>query len=200
MVADATAERDARALVTRAEDLGPLEVLVCHAPIRAPEGAVWEVDADLWWTTLKVNVRAAFLLARAATPGLLERGRGTVLYLPTPAGPRPAPYRSAAAAAEAAVLSLTADLAAEAGARGVQAFALLSGAPGPGAAPPPAWPAMPLPDRVARAAVALASRRHPRLSGRAVYLHDPSLEVRAALGLGPVPPAPAPALGVPIPG
>ncbi len=37
-------------------------------------GATWELDPDEWWRVFEVNVRGAFLCARAAIPGMIERG------------------------------------------------------------------------------------------------------------------------------
>lgn len=69
----------ARRLVTEAEHaLGPVEVLVLNAGSGRQRD--WqEVDLDLWEHTIAVNLRAPFLIAQSALPGMMERGFGRVL-------------------------------------------------------------------------------------------------------------------------
>jgi NAD(P)-dependent dehydrogenase (short-subunit alcohol dehydrogenase family) len=69
---------------------GEIELLVNNAGITGPDGHTWEVDPAGWWRTFEVNVRGPFLCARAALPGMIERGGGRIVnvasgaaYLPT---------------------------------------------------------------------------------------------------------------------
>ncbi len=56
-----------------------MELLVANAGIAGPRGASWEVDPDDWWRVFEVNVRGAYLCARAAIPVMLERGAGRIV-------------------------------------------------------------------------------------------------------------------------
>jgi 3-oxoacyl-[acyl-carrier protein] reductase len=62
------------------EQLGACDLLVANAGVgtRLP----WdEVDLATWDHTVAVNLRAPWLLTRAALPGMLERGFGRILYV-----------------------------------------------------------------------------------------------------------------------
>jgi 3-oxoacyl-[acyl-carrier protein] reductase len=63
-----------------ASGLGPLDVLVANHGIA--RGATWEeLDASAFDRTLAINLRAPFLLAQAALPGMRERGFGRILFV-----------------------------------------------------------------------------------------------------------------------
>ncbi len=47
----------------------------------ARRGTYEEVDAELFDRTLAINLRAPFLLARAALPGMRKRGFGRILFI-----------------------------------------------------------------------------------------------------------------------
>jgi 3-oxoacyl-[acyl-carrier protein] reductase len=60
--------------------LGACDVLVANAGVG--EKLPWdEVDLETWDRTIAVNLRAPWLLTRAALPGMLERGFGRILYV-----------------------------------------------------------------------------------------------------------------------
>jgi NAD(P)-dependent dehydrogenase (short-subunit alcohol dehydrogenase family) len=128
VTADATDPGAVERAVSEAEErLGPIDVLVNNAGRAHAIGPVWEVDPADWWRDVEVNVRSAFLCARAVLPGMLERGTGRILNVSSYVALRPTPYISAYAAAKAAVLSLTEALAASVGDTGVRVFALTPG-------------------------------------------------------------------------
>jgi 3-oxoacyl-[acyl-carrier protein] reductase len=100
-VADAVRAAGARALVVQADladagacealagrveaELGPVDVLAANAGLG--ESATWEdVDADAFDRMYAVNLRAPYLLARRALPGMVERGFGRVLFTSSIAG------------------------------------------------------------------------------------------------------------------
>jgi 3-oxoacyl-[acyl-carrier protein] reductase len=68
-------------LVSEVErELGPLGVLVSNHGTARP--TTWEeLDAEAFDRTLAINLRAPFLLAQAALPGMRERGFGRVLFI-----------------------------------------------------------------------------------------------------------------------
>jgi 3-oxoacyl-[acyl-carrier protein] reductase len=60
-------------------EAGPIDLLVNNAGISGPRGRSWEVDPADWWRVYEVNVRGAYLCARAVIPGMLERGAGRIV-------------------------------------------------------------------------------------------------------------------------
>ncbi|MEV5323685.1 SDR family NAD(P)-dependent oxidoreductase [Nonomuraea sp. NPDC052634] len=75
-----------RALLdTAAGELGPVDLLIANAGYAEPLGYA-EVGLETWERTMAVNLRAPFLLAQAALPGMVERGFGRVLFMSSVAG------------------------------------------------------------------------------------------------------------------
>jgi 3-oxoacyl-[acyl-carrier protein] reductase len=126
---DVTDEASVGAAVRAAgESLGPLEVLVNSAGIYRV-GALDEVTPEAWDATLAVNLRGTFLVCRAVLPGMLARGRGSVVNLSSISGRTKATLAAPSyVASKAGVIGLTMSLAAQGAARGVRVNAV---APGP---------------------------------------------------------------------
>lgn len=108
-------------------DLGPVDLLVNNAGSCEGLGPVWEVDPELWWRDVEVNLRGTFLCARAVLPSMLERRAGRIINFSTYGTIRPDPYRSGYASAKFAILRFTDSLAAELTGRGVVVFAMTPG-------------------------------------------------------------------------
>lgn len=79
--ADVTSARAVRAMVGEAEKvLGPLDILVNNAAatsastVEATKEADWDIEFD-------VTLRAAFLVMKAVLPGMVARGRGTIVAI-----------------------------------------------------------------------------------------------------------------------
>jgi len=83
------------ALVDQVRDaLGPIDVLVANAGLAKP--AEWEqVDAADYDRTMAGNLRAPFLLAKAALPAMRQRGFGRVLFVSSTAAIEAACTRAA---------------------------------------------------------------------------------------------------------
>jgi 3-oxoacyl-[acyl-carrier protein] reductase len=60
-------------------ELGPVDVLCANAGLSRP-GSYEEVDAAAFDETIAVNLRAPYLLARRALPGMRQRGFGRILF------------------------------------------------------------------------------------------------------------------------
>jgi 3-oxoacyl-[acyl-carrier protein] reductase len=81
--ADLSDAEAASALVPTVErEFGPVEVLVANAGIIDPvEQDPRRIDVAGWDRAMAINLRAPFLLARAAIGGMLERGFGRIVLL-----------------------------------------------------------------------------------------------------------------------
>ena len=68
-------------------DAGPLDVCAAVAGIW-PQGdvPVWELPLDRWEETLRANLTATFLTARAFLRGVAERGQGSLVLVGSTAG------------------------------------------------------------------------------------------------------------------
>ena len=107
--------------------LGGVDLLVNNAGVMGPVAPVVEITADEWDAVMAVNLRSAFLLARLALPGMLERGRGAILNISSVAAKGAFGYNGPYAASKAGMLALTRTLAAETGRKGVRVNAICPG-------------------------------------------------------------------------
>jgi gluconate 5-dehydrogenase len=127
IAADLSAPEDVAAAVTEAEErVGPLDILVNNAGISGVGPPKPTVDTPLeeWEKVLAINVTAPFLFCQAVLPGMMERGRGTILNVSSMAGLLSLPGRVSYAASKAALISLTKTLALECARSGVRINAI----------------------------------------------------------------------------
>ena len=79
VAADVTMPEEVEAMVAEARSaFGDIDVLVTNAAYarRSP----WnEISVEQWDQTLAVNLRGAFVCAKAVHPGMLRRGRGSII-------------------------------------------------------------------------------------------------------------------------
>lgn len=127
--ADVTDPGQAGGLVaTVTEELGPLDVLVLNtAGLGAHEAPIGPA-ARLGWDDLERVVtrqlKAVFLTAQAALPGMTDRGRGSVVAVGAALARTPAPGFLPLAVAKAGVQAVVRTLALEAGPGGVRVNAV----------------------------------------------------------------------------
>lgn len=125
--ADVTDAADIAAALHAAEQaLGPLTGLVNNAGI-AGFGSVHDADPAGWERVMAVNVTGTFLASRAALPGMLERGKGSIVNFGSVAGLVGIPTMAAYCAAKGAVVALTRQMAADYSGRGVRVNAVCPG-------------------------------------------------------------------------
>lgn len=136
---------------------------------------VHETDPDEFERLLRLNLRPAFLLARAAMPRLVDRGGGGFVAVSARAALRPFPGAAAYATAKAAVLAFVRALDADYRAAGVRANAILPSVidtPANRAASPDAdyskWVA---PEEIARVVRFLVSEDSAPTSGAAIPVY-----------------------------
>lgn len=64
------------------QELGPVEILIANAGINDPlEQDPRKIDAAVWDRVMAINLRAPFLIARAAIGGMIDRGFGRIVLL-----------------------------------------------------------------------------------------------------------------------
>jgi NAD(P)-dependent dehydrogenase (short-subunit alcohol dehydrogenase family) len=117
--ADVSSAREAGALVDRAaEAMGPPDILVNNAGMIARAATLEELDEAKWDRTLDVNLKGAYLVARAAAARMAESpGPKSVVNVSSIAGVAPLSSTVAYGAAKAGLLMLTRHLARELGPR-----------------------------------------------------------------------------------
>lgn len=123
-VADANA---VDALVKRGlAELGAIDVLVCNAAIR-PHKSIADTSLEDWHRVMAVNLHAAFYLARAVVPAMMERRRGSIIALGGASSVTARPNTTAVSAAKHGLLGLVRALAAELGPFGIRANMIMPG-------------------------------------------------------------------------
>jgi NAD(P)-dependent dehydrogenase (short-subunit alcohol dehydrogenase family) len=126
---DARVESDVAALVGRIErEIGPIEVLVFNigANVRFP---VVETTTQVYSKVWEMAALAGFLTSREAARGMIERGRGAMLFTGATASMRGGAGFSAFAGAKHALRALAQSLARELGPKGIHvAHVVIDGA------------------------------------------------------------------------
>jgi 3-oxoacyl-[acyl-carrier protein] reductase len=125
---DLAGEDDATTAVRQTvEAFGGIDVLVNAAGTDAP-GPVEELSVEGWDRTLSVNLRAPFLLSKAAFPRMREAGGGTIVNVSSVAGKKGWANASAYCASKFGLTGLTQALADEGREHGIRAIVLYPGA------------------------------------------------------------------------
>jgi short-subunit dehydrogenase len=161
--------------------LGRIDVLIAAAGVEA-ETPVPGASVDAFHTTMDVNFFGVVTGTLAVLPGMVARGRGTVVNVSSDSARAPAPGGAAYAASKAAVAAFSEAVAVEVAGRGVQVHVLY-----PGWVPTPMGLAavergMPLPPRpVRRTEKQISDLVLERMGGDAIELNASRLPVMAPL-------------------
>lgn len=99
---------------------GSIDVLVNNSGIAGPVAKLWRIDPADWEKTFRVNVTGTFLMCRAFLPGMIERGRGSVVVIGSATGKRPMTGRTPYAASKLALVGLVRTLAWDVGPHGIR--------------------------------------------------------------------------------
>lgn len=125
---DVTRYQEVAQAVEAAQDaFGPLDVLINNAAAIQPIARMADADPDAWGTVIDINLKGVFHGMRAALPGMLARGGGTVLTVGTGAAHGPVEAWSHYCSSKAGALMLTHMLHEEYAAQGIRAISLSPG-------------------------------------------------------------------------
>jgi NAD(P)-dependent dehydrogenase (short-subunit alcohol dehydrogenase family) len=113
-------------LVDRAAEAGALKVVVACAGTHAL-APVAETQPSVWDEVMDVNIRSAFMLARAAIPALRTAGGGTFIGVASEAGLVAVPGQTAYNVSKAALIMLTKSIAVDYAADRIRAVAVCPG-------------------------------------------------------------------------
>jgi len=102
---------------------GPVDLLVNNA-IVCPVASVVEMEPALWDKTIAVNLRGAYLMARAFVPEMISRHSGVIINMVSTDA---MPGLSAYIASKQGLVGFSQSLAAEVGAQGVRVIAFAPG-------------------------------------------------------------------------
>lgn len=110
------------------ERFGGLDIAFNNAGAMGPSAPVQDIALSEWNDTLATNLTSAFLAAKYQIPAMVARGGGALIFTSTFVGYSVGmPGMGAYAASKAGIIGLTQVIAAEHGAQGVRANALLPG-------------------------------------------------------------------------
>ncbi len=95
------------------ERFGQIDVLFNNAGSFQAIGSIWEVDPELWWHDITVNLRGPMLCCRAVLPHMMKRDKGIIINMSGGGFSSPFPGGSGYACSKAASMRLTDSLAKE---------------------------------------------------------------------------------------
>lgn len=117
---DQSAEAEVNRVFEQLVDRGGIDVACINAGLARPQRAVADTDVRDWDAIHDVNLRGAFLVARAAIPAIRRRQGGSIVFTSSISGVRAHPGASAYAASKAGLLGFARSLALEVAGEGIR--------------------------------------------------------------------------------
>jgi NAD(P)-dependent dehydrogenase (short-subunit alcohol dehydrogenase family) len=123
-----TAEGCRAAVAETERRFGPIEMLIVNHGIgSAHERLIWEQNPEVWRETMRVNLDAAFELARLTVGGMCQRRFGRLVFTSSTAGEKAERCGSAYTASKHGLIGLARAIAQDAGPFEVTSNAVLPG-------------------------------------------------------------------------
>lgn len=124
---DASDVESSRSLVEHAErEIGPLDVVVCNVGVSGNQPGRAQSVED-WQLAMDINVRSHWLVAQSALPGMMERGRGSFVFVSSTAGLISSGYSLSYEATKASLLAVSRHFGVRYADRGVRANTVVLG-------------------------------------------------------------------------
>jgi 3-oxoacyl-[acyl-carrier protein] reductase len=102
------------------QELGPVDVLAAFAGGQGYPTPTEQMAEEQWRSVIDSDLTATFLTVRSFLPGMIERGRGSIVTMASSAGRLPSQASAAYAAAKAGVVMFSRHVANEVGQHGVR--------------------------------------------------------------------------------
>ncbi len=102
------------------EEVGPIEVLAAFAGGQGYPTPTEQMTEEQWRSVIDSDLTATFLTVRSFLPGMIERGRGSIVTMASSAARLPSQASAAYAAAKAGVVMFSKHVAKEVGQHGVR--------------------------------------------------------------------------------
>ena len=120
--------RDIQHLVDTAHrEFGEIDILVNNAATNIAQEPVLQVDEAKFDKMIEVNLKSAFRFIQAVSPGMCQRGSGSIINIASIAGLRPQVHGMLYSMTKAALIMMTQSYALELGPRGVRVNAIAPG-------------------------------------------------------------------------